>query len=812
MLHLKKRIDRLPAQEGTSLIQTLQKIIGNRKLKEYEKVVQEINSKEPFFESLTDEALRKFTYQLKQKISNNEAVLHEITIDAFALVREASKRVLGMRPYDVQLIGGLALLDGNIAEMPTGEGKTLVSSLPAYTRALEGKGVHIITTNEYLARRDADQIGQIHEFLGLTVGLNIPNLTLEAKKSAYNADITYGIGTEFGFDYLRDNMVTSLVEQVQRPYHYAIIDEVDSILIDEAKTPLIIAGKKPTHSHLYSLCARFIRTFLKDRDYFLDEETKAITLTEEGISRIEKAFMIDNLYDLEHTTLFHYVHNALRADLTFQRDVDYIVQEGEIRLIDLFTGRIMEGRSLSNGLHQAIEAKEGLITTEENHTVASVTIQNYFRMYPILSGMTGTAKTEEKELLHVYNMEVIRIPTNKPVIRIDHEDIVFEKTEEKLRAVLADVKLRHKKGQPILIGTTSIRQSEIFGELLEKESIKFQLLNAKNVEEEAKMIALAGRKGMITISTNMAGRGTDILLGEGVSDLGGLHVIGTERHESERIDLQLKGRAGRQGNTGSSQFYLSLEDELFIKYNPEKLEKLYKNLQADQFGKVLNSTIHDFVSSTQKFCEEKQSSIRDWQLKLDGVTNEHRRIIYQLRNNFLQNEIGIDWFIGQVEETVDHLLMQFYPKDSSPEDWDLLEGKTALEQLIPPLRIDIEHFNTEQEIWHNVKEAFSVYKDVLSGIEEEKKVRLISILKSTAVSTIDLYWTEHLEHLQQLIEGIHLRQYQQEDPIRLYEFEGFTLFEHTYISIQQEISASLASTFQELSCPQGVVKQNVIID
>lgn len=812
MLHLKKRIDRLPAQEGTSLIQTLQKIIGNRKLKEYEKVVQEINSKEPFFESLTDEALRKFTYQLKHKISNNEAVLHEITIDAFALVREASKRVLGMRPYDVQLIGGLALLDGNIAEMPTGEGKTLVSSLPAYTRALEGKGVHIITTNEYLARRDADQIGQIHEFLGLTVGLNIPNLTLEAKKSAYNADITYGIGTEFGFDYLRDNMVTSLVEQVQRPYHYAIIDEVDSILIDEAKTPLIIAGKKPTHSHLYSLCARFIRTFLKDRDYFLDEETKAITLTEEGISRIEKAFMIDNLYALEHTTLFHYVHNALRADLTFQRDVDYIVHEGEIRLIDLFTGRIMEGRSLSNGLHQAIEAKEGLITTEENHTVASVTIQNYFRMYPILSGMTGTAKTEEKELLYVYNMEVIRIPTNKPVIRIDHEDIVFEKTEEKLRAVLADVKLRHKKGQPILIGTTSIRQSEIFAELLEKESIKSQLLNAKNVEEESKMIALAGRKGMITISTNMAGRGTDILLGEGVSDLGGLHVIGTERHESERIDLQLKGRAGRQGDTGSSQFYLSLEDELFVKYSPEKLEKLYKNLQADQFGKVLNSTIHDFVSSTQKFCEEKQSSIRDWQLKLDGVTNEHRRIIYQLRNNFLQNEIGIDWFIGQVEETVDHLLMQFYPKDSSPEDWDLLEGKTALEQLIPPLRIDIEHFNTEQEIWHNVKEAFSVYKDVLSGIEEEKKVKLISILKSTAVSTIDLYWTEHLEHLQQLIEGIHLRQYQQEDPIRLYEFEGFTLFEHTYNSIQQEISASLASTFQELSCPQGVVKQNVIVD
>ncbi|MEE6451404.1 accessory Sec system translocase SecA2 [Gottfriedia acidiceleris] len=794
------------------MIQTLQKIIGNRKLKEYEKVVQEINKKEPLFESLLDEDLRKFTYLLKQKISNNDAVIHEITIDAFALVREASKRVLGMRPYDVQLIGGLALLDGNIAEMQTGEGKTLVSSLPAYTRALEGKGVHIITINEYLARRDAEQIGQIHEFLGLTVGLNIPNIPLEAKKAAYNADITYGIGTEFGFDYLRDNMVTSLVEQVQRPFHYAIIDEADLILIDEAKTPLIIAGKKPAQSHLYSLCARFIRTLVIGKDYFLNQETKAITLTEEGISKIENAFMIENLFDLEHTTLFHYVHNALRAYLIFQRDVDYIIHEGEIRLIDLFTGRIMEGRSLSNGLHQAIEAKEGLKTTEENHTVASVTIQNYFRMYPNLSGMTGTAKTEEKELLNVYNMEVIRIPTNKPVIRIDHEDIVFEKTEEKLRAVLTDVKLRHEKGQPILIGTTSIRQSEVLAELLEKESIKFQLLNAKNVEEEAKMIAKAGQTGTITISTNMAGRGTDILLADGVLDLGGLHVIGTERHESERIDLQLKGRAGRQGDTGSSQFYLSLEDELFEKYNKEKLEKLYKNLQTDPFGKVLNSTIQDFVSSTQKLCEGYHSTIREWQLKLDGVENEHRRIIYKVRNNFLQNEISLNWFIGQTEETVNHLLMQFYPKDSTPDDWDLLAGKTALEQLIPPLRIDVEHFNTEKEIWQNVKEAFSVYKDVLNNIEEEKKVKLISILKNTALSTIDLYWTEHLEHLQQLIEGIHLRQYQQEDPIRLYEFEGFTLFEHTYNSIQQEISASLASTFQELSCPQGVEKQNVIVD
>ncbi|PGS52637.1 accessory Sec system translocase SecA2 [Bacillus sp. AFS041924] len=794
------------------MIQTLQKIIGNRKLKDYEKIVLEINSKESFYEGQTNEALREFTYELKQKIANHEATIQEIKIDAFALVREASKRVLGMRHYDVQLIGGLALLDGNIAEMPTGEGKTLVSSLPAFTRALEEKGVHIITVNEYLARRDAEQIGQIHEFLGLTVGLNIPNLTLEDKKVAYNADITYGIGTEFGFDYLRDNMITSSIEKVQRSYHYAIIDEVDSILIDEAKTPLIIAGKKTAQSHLYSLCARFIHTFKKAIDYLLDEETKAISLTEEGISKIEKAFMIENLFDLEHKTLFHYVHNALRAEVLFQRDVDYIIQEGEIQLIDLFTGRIMEGRSLSNGLHQAIEAKEGLMLTNENHTVASVTIQNYFRMYPILSGMTGTAKTEEKEFLQVYNMEVIRIPTNKSVIRIDHEDIVFQNTGQKLRAVLDDVKLRHKKGQPILIGTTSIRQSEIVAELLENEAIKFQLLNAKNVEKEAEMIALAGQKGMVTISTNMAGRGTDILLAEGVSELGGLHVIGTERHESERIDLQLKGRAGRQGDAGSSQFYLSLEDELFVRYNPEKLEKLHKNLHVDQFGKVLNSTIQAFVSSTQKLCEGNQSSIREWQLKLDGVANEHRRIIYKLRNQLLQNEIELDWFIIHVEETIVKLVNQFYPKDSTPEDWDPLEGKTVLEQLIPPLRIDVEHFQNEQEIWGHVKEALSVYKSVLRGMEVEKIAELISILRCISLSTIDLYWSEHLEHLQQLIEGIHLRQYQQEDPIRLYEFDGFTLFEHTYNSIQQEISASLASTFQELSCPQGVEEQNVIVD
>lgn len=793
------------------MIQSLQKMVGNRKLKEYEKLVSEINALESFYEKQSDEALREFTYTWKNKITNNEETVQDLKVHAFALVREASKRVLGMRHYDVQLIGGLALLDGNIAEMPTGEGKTLVSSLPAYTRALEGKGVHIITVNEYLAKRDSAQIGKIHEFLGLTVGLNIPDISIEEKKSAYQSDITYGIGTEFGFDYLRDNMVTTADDQVQRPYHYAIIDEIDSVLIDEAKTPLIIAGKKSAQSHLYLLCARFIRTFKKDLDYLYDEESKAIALTDEGISKVERAFSIDNLFDLEHTTLFHFVHNALRAEVLFQRDVDYIVHEGEIQLIDLFTGRIMEGRSLSNGLHQAIEAKEGLQSTEENHTIASVTIQNYFRMYPILSGMTGTGRTEEKEFLQVYNMEVISVPTNRPVIRKDNEDIIFEKKEQKLQAVLNDVKARHAKGQPILIGTTSILQSEIVADLLEAEGISFQLLNAKHVEKEADMVALAGQKGMITISTNMAGRGTDISLGEGVPELGGLHVIGTERHESERIDLQLRGRSGRQGDPGSSQFYLSLEDELFVRYNPEKLEKLMKQLKVDDSGKVLNPNIHDFVETTQRLCEGNQYSIREWQLKLDGVANEHRRVMYELRNNLLINGINFEWLLEQIDETVEKALKLYYPENSVPEEWHQLEGKTTLEQLIPPLRIDEEHLDDGQDAWRVVKEALTVYKELLLGLDEEQKEELVSTFTYTSLSVVDQYWTEHIEHLQRLIEGIHLRQYQQEDPIRLYEFDGFKLFEHTYYMIQREITVNLASYFQHLTSPQEE-EENVFID
>jgi len=748
---------------------------------------------------------------MEKQLQLNETTIDQIKIHAFAVVREASKRALGMRHYDVQLIGGLALLDGNISEMPTGEGKTLVSSLPSYTRALEGKGVHVITVNEYLAKRDAEQIGKIHTFLGLSVGLNVPDLPLEEKQSAYNADITYGIGTEFGFDYLRDHMASTALEQVQRPYHFAIIDEIDSILVDEAKTPLIIAGKKSAQSHLYLICARFIRTLQKKLDYLFDEESKSVAFTEDGITKVERAFSIDNLYNLEHSTLFHYIHNALRAEILFERDVDYIVHEGEIQLIDLYTGRVMEGRSLSDGLHQAIEAKEGLTSTEENHTVASVTIQNYFRLYPILSGMTGTGKTEEKEFLKVYNMEVIQIPTNRPVIRQDHEDIIFEKTEQKLAAVLEDVKTRHSKGQPILLGTTSILQSEIIADLLTKEKLSFQLLNAKYVEKEAEMIAQAGQKGMITISTNMAGRGTDILLGEGVAEIGGLHVIGTERHDSERIDLQLRGRAGRQGDPGSSQFYLSLEDELFIRYNPEGLEKLKKQLKYDETGRVHSPKIHEFVTTTQRLCEGNQYSTREWSLKLDGVGNEQRRVIYQLRDNLLHHGIELDWIIKQIEDTTKKVLDTYFPEDSIREDWQMLDGKSTLERLIPPLHICEDAMEDREDIVEVVFEAMKVYFELLRGLNEEQLEQLLDSIQVIAVSIIDTNWTEHLDRLHQLNEGIHLRQYQQEDPIRLYEFEGFRLFEQTFGQIQREILSNVSDFFQYIVTPKEE-DEHAIID
>ncbi|TKI94200.1 accessory Sec system translocase SecA2, partial [Bacillus wiedmannii] len=610
------------------MLNSVKKLLGDsqkRKLKKYEQLVQEINNLEEKLSDLSDEDLRHKTITFKNMLHDGKTV-DDIKVEAFAVVREAAKRVLRLRHYDVQLIGGLVLLEGNIAEMPTGEGKTLVSSLPTYVRALEGKGVHVITVNDYLAKRDKELIGQVHEFLGLKVGLNIPQIDPTEKKLAYEADITYGIGTEFGFDYLRDNMASSKNEQVQRPYHFAIIDEIDSVLIDEAKTPLIIAGKQSSSSDLHYLCAKVIKSFQDTLHYTYDAETKSASFTEDGITKIEDLFDIDNLYDLEHQTLYHYMIQALRAHVAFQCDVDYIVHDEKILLVDIFTGRVMDGRSLSDGLHQALEAKEGLEITEENQTQASITIQNFFRMYPALSGMTGTAKTEEKEFNRVYNMEVMPIPTNRPIIREDKNDVVYVTADAKYKAVLEDVLKQNKQGRPILIGTMSILQSETVARYLDDAHITYQLLNAKSAEQEADLIATAGQKGQITIATNMAGRGTDILLGEGVHEIGGLHVIGTERHESRRVDNQLKGRAGRQGDPGSSQFFLSLEDEMLKRFAQEEVEKLNKSLKTNETGLILTSKVHDFVNRTQLICEGSHFSMREYNLKLDDVINDQRNV------------------------------------------------------------------------------------------------------------------------------------------------------------------------------------------
>ncbi|QSB49417.1 accessory Sec system translocase SecA2 [Parageobacillus toebii] len=761
-----------------------------RRLKHYYKVVDHINALEPKIAKLSDQELREKTAYFKNELANGKTVF-DIQAEAFAVVREASKRVLGMRHFDVQLIGGLVLAEGNIAEMPTGEGKTLVASLPSYLRALERKGVHVITVNEYLARRDRELIGQIHEFLGLTVGLNLPMMDTEEKKAAYQADITYGIGSEFGFDYLRDNMVYDVSQRVQRPFHYAIIDEIDSVLIDEAKTPLIIAGKTGVSSELSYLCARIVKTFQRDVDYYYDEETKATNLTEEGIAKIERGFGIDNLYDLEHQTLYHYVIQALRAHVLFQRDVDYIVKDGKVILIDMFTGRPMEGRSLSNGLHQAIEAKEGLELTEENKTQASITIQNYFRLYPILSGMTGTAKTEEKEFQTLYGMDVVQIPTNKPVIRIDEPDRVFLTIDQKYKAVAKEVKRVHATGQPILIGTTSILQSEKVAKYLEAENLPFRLLNAKTIEQEAQLIALAGQKGQITIATNMAGRGTDIMLGEGVAELGGLFVLGTERHESRRIDNQLKGRAGRQGDPGRSQFFISLEDDMFRRFAKEETEKWIKKAKTDENGEILNKDIHEFVDRVQRICEGTNFSIREYNLKLDDVLNDQRTAIYRLRNRILENDRLIPLMIDMLREYVPYEFEQHCPIEMLPEEWNLGELSERLHEIIPfPAVCLSENINDIEDVKNSVQHSLEQYIHYLETMDDAERV--LSEIRPSLLSIVDYHWLNHLDAMERLKEGIGLRHYSQEDPIRQYQREGFELFVYTYRQIEADVCRRLA--------------------
>ncbi|KXY32604.1 preprotein translocase subunit SecA [Bacillus cereus] len=787
------------------MLNSVKKLLGDsqkRKLKKYEQLVQDINDLEKQMADLPDEELRHKTVTFKSMLKDGKTV-DDIKVEAFAVVREAAKRVLGLRHYDVQLIGGLVLLEGNIAEMPTGEGKTLVSSLPTYVRALEGKGVHVITVNDYLAKRDKELIGQVHEFLGLQVGLNIPQIDPSEKKLAYKADITYGIGTEFGFDYLRDNMAASQNDQVQRPYHFAIIDEIDSVLIDEAKTPLIIAGKKSGSSDLHYLCAKVIKSFQDTLHYTYDAESKSASFTEDGITKIEDLFDIDNLYDLEHQTLYHYMIQSLRANVAFQLDVDYIVHDEKILLVDIFTGRVMDGRSLSDGLHQALEAKEGLEITEENQTQASITIQNFFRMYPALSGMTGTAKTEEKEFNRVYNMEVIPIPTNRPILREDKNDVVYVTADDKYKAVREEVLKQNKQGRPILIGTMSILQSETVARYLDEANIKYQLLNAKSAEQEADLIATAGQKGQITIATNMAGRGTDILLGEGVHALGGLHVIGTERHESRRVDNQLKGRAGRQGDPGSSQFFLSLEDEMLKRFAHEEVEKLEKSLKPDKTGLINTSKVHDFINRTQLICEGGHFSMREYNLKLDDVINDQRNVIYTLRNNLLKEETNmIELVIPMIEHSVDAIAKQHLFEGMLPEEWDFTSLTASIKEVLavetlPPLSANDVHSPEDLQIV--LKDTISSYIERVQELNDHADLQ--QSLRYVGLHFLDQNWVNHLDAMTHLKEGIGLRQYQQEDPTRLYQKEGLDIFLYTYGNFEKEMCRYIA---RHLAVPENV--------
>ncbi|WP_306007532.1 accessory Sec system translocase SecA2 [Bacillus sp. MMSF_3353] len=787
------------------MLNSVKKLLGDsqkRKLKKYEQLVQDINNLEAKLSALSDEELRHNTIIFKNMLHDGKTV-DDIKVEAFAVVREAAKRVLGLRHYDVQLIGGLVLLEGNIAEMPTGEGKTLVSSLPTYVRALEGKGVHVITVNDYLAKRDKELIGQVHEFLGLTVGLNIPQIDPTEKKLAYEADITYGIGTEFGFDYLRDNMASSKNEQVQRPYHFAIIDEIDSVLIDEAKTPLIIAGKKSSSTDLHYLCAKVIKSFQDTLHYTYDAESKSASFTEDGITKIEDLFDIDNLYDLEHQTLYHYMIQALRAHVAFQCDVDYIVHDEKILLVDIFTGRVMDGRSLSDGLHQALEAKEGLEITEENQTQASITIQNFFRMYPALSGMTGTAKTEEKEFNRVYNMEVMPIPTNRPIIREDKNDVVYVTADAKYKAVREDVLKHNKQGRPILIGTMSILQSETVARYLDEVHITYQLLNAKSAEQEADLIATAGQKGQVTIATNMAGRGTDIILGEGVHELGGLHVIGTERHESRRVDNQLKGRAGRQGDPGSSQFFLSLEDEMLKRFAHEEMEKLNKSLKSDETGLILTSKVHDFVNRTQLICEGSHFSMREYNLKLDDVINDQRNVIYKLRNNLLQEDINmIEIIIPMIDHAVEAISKQYLLEGMLPEEWDFASLTANINEILPVENmpsLSANNVHSPEDLQSVLKETLSLYKERVNELNSHTDLQ--QSLRYVSLHFLDQNWVNHLDAMTHLKEGIGLRQYQQEDPTRLYQKEGLDIFLYTYGNFEKEMCRYVA---RHLGVPENV--------
>ncbi|MRX72162.1 accessory Sec system translocase SecA2 [Bacillus lacus] len=768
-------------------------IKSRSEIKKLYKIVDAINNLEPRFSELSDEQLQEKTAELKAAVKEGKS-LKDIRTEAFALVREASKRTTGLRHYDVQLIGGLVLSDLNIAQMQTGEGKTLVSSLPSFLFALEGKGVHVITSNEYLAKRDYELIGQIHRFLGLEVGLNLSKMETSEKQLAYSKDITYGTGNEFGFDYLRDNMVMSESEKVQRGQAYSIIDEIDSILIDEARTPLIIANKSDVSIELFHITSMLVKSFQPDKEVEVQLSFRQVHLTEEGIESIQKVFGIDNIYSSEHSVLMHYINQSLQAQFILRKDVDYIVREGKIELVDAFTGRIMEGRNLSYGLHQALEAKEGVKINEENLTQASVTVQNYFRMYKGLSGMTGSALPAQKEFMDIYNLDVIEIPTNRPKLREDFPDAIYSTLERKDIRILAEVKKYHETGRPILIGTTSIHQSERISALLKKNGIPHELLNAKTEEQEARTISMAGQKGQITIATNMAGRGTDILLGEDVAKLGGLHILGTERHESLRIDMQLRGRAGRQGDPGSSQFIVSLEDDLLHQYDVEDLEKWTKKMKSNEKGEILSPDPQKFINKVQESIENQHFSGRVHLLKLEDVLNQQRKTVYEMRNSILLSKTLTDTVLTTYNTVYQDILDTYLPDEVNMEDWEFDRLHAELSNILPlSLAFEELSYKERYQIEALVSPDLQSYKqDIAMKLQQEQAVYET---RQHLLNQLDLAWVEHLDIMEELKDGIHLRSYAQEDPYRLFQMEGYKAFQETLHNYHHSVAKNLYNLY-----------------
>jgi preprotein translocase subunit SecA len=759
---------------------------NSKEIKKLEKKVQVINSLEEQMESLTDEELKNKTAEFKSRYHSGES-LDSLLPEAFAVVREGAKRVLGMRHYDVQLMGGMVLHQGRIAEMKTGEGKTLVATLPAYLNALTGKGVHVVTVNDYLAKRDSEWMGQLYNFLGLEVGLIVHGLDFNERRAAYNADITYGTNNEYGFDYLRDNMVMYKENMVQRELNYAIIDEVDSILIDEARTPLIISGPADKPTQLYYTVAKVIPRLKNEEDYTIDEKQRIVNLTEQGVRRVEQILGVENLFDDANTELSHHVNQALKAHTLFKRDRDYVVNDGEVIIVDEFTGRLMYGRRYSEGLHQAIEAKEGVKIERESQTLATITFQNYFRMYNKRSGMTGTAKTEEEEFIKIYGMDVVVIPTHKEMIRNDKPDVVYRTELGKYKAVVEEIIARHAVGQPVLVGTVSIENSERLSEMLKKRGIPHQVLNAKYHEMEAEIVAQAGQKNMVTIATNMAGRGTDIVLGEGVQELGGLCIIGTERHESRRIDNQLRGRAGRQGDPGETQFYISLEDDLMRLFGADNIIGLMDKLGMDDSMPIENNMISKSIENAQKKVESRNFDIRKHVLEYDDVMNQQREVIYKQRRMVLEGQNIKESIIDMIEKLVERTIDAFAGEMRYPEEWDLVGLlQEAEKSFLPGHDIKAETLANldAQEVRDLLKEkALEAYEAREEQIGEET---LREIERLVLLKVVDSKWMDHLDAMDQLRQGIHLRAYGQRDPLIEYKFESYDMFNQMIEEIQSD--------------------------